>query len=448
MFSSFTNNYNTLKSNINNSLEKLPNTKILKKTEKPKPKYLELTWRFYRNVSYIIVFLSFIILKYVYDIFIERGADDYVLKLYRILSFFIILNLVTYCFLLSYYKYRSSVKGIKGPKGKRGKRGPQGESESCNICVKKVGTFRRNRKVHDKKEYIKEIPTVDFENEKSTGWYTLKNKYKYDCNGNKTFTILNRTELGPNRNNQTNQTTQTNINARRRSNNNQQSLSNLNNFNSEMDIRNINQTIAPSNNLNKKPIIGAAANFSRNNGTLYTLQYMYDKNKEHDPLNHKVGLLGGPNGKFGINEDKGEKHNFLCPPNSAIYRVDTVSDPKGIKGVKYYCQDVKTGKQVKVLNNDNKEVNGVVFGIEPKPDTKTLNYQSTQCKSAKIKVEDTIHKNGEKTDITYRKIIPSFFSDVGASSDNNNIINLKFNECSYYRDWELSPQNQQLTCNT
>ena len=60
-----------------------------------------------------------------------------------------------------------------------------------------------------------------------------------------------------------------------------------------------------------------------------------------------------------------EKNIIYALLDSAIYRVDTVSDPKGIKGVKYYCQDVKTGKQVKVLNNDNKEVNGVVFGVKP-----------------------------------------------------------------------------------
>ena len=429
MFSSFTNRLNTVKNDVSNSLEKMPKTEILKKTEKPKPKYLELTWRFYRNVSYIILFLSFVILKYVYDIFVQRGADDYVLKLYRILSFFIIINLVTYAFLVSYHKYRSSVKGVKGPPGKRGKRGPQGLSESCNICEKKIGTFRRNRKVHDKKEYVKEIPTIDFENEKQTGWYTLQNKYKYDCNvnvsggvanqndatesnNNKIFTILNQTTLGPENGNNTN-----------------------------------NSIKSPTSNPNK-PIIGAAANFNKNNGTLYTLQYMYDRNKEHDPLNHKVGLLGGPNGKFGINTDKGEKHNFLCPPNSAIYRVDTVSDPKGIRGLKFYCQDIISGKQVKALDNDNKEVSGVVFGVEPRPDTKTLNYQTTQCNSTKVKVYDTLKKNGNKKNTTYRKIIPTFFSDVGASSDNKNIKNVKFNKCSYYRNWDLSPQNENLSCNS
>ena len=84
---------------------------------------------------------------------------------------------------------------------------------------------------------------------------------------------------------------------------------------------------------------------------------MYDKNKEHDPYNHKIGLFGGiKNGKFGIDEDKGEKHNFVCPPNSAIYRVDSVSNPDGIKGLKFYCQDINTGKQVKALDTNNKKV--------------------------------------------------------------------------------------------
>ena len=174
---------------------------------------------------------------------------------------------------------------------------------------------------------------------------------------------------------------------------------------------------------------------------------MYDKNKEHDPYNHKIGLFGGiKNGKFGIDEDKGEKHNFVCPPNSAIYRVDSVSNPDGIKGLKFYCQDINTGKQVKALDTNNKKVTGVVFGINPRQDTKTLNYQSTQCNSTKIKVYDTINKNGEQKNVTYRKIIPSFFSNVGASYDDKNIKNLKFNNCSYYKNWKLDSTQESLTC--
>ena len=107
---------------------------------------------------------------------------------------------------------------------------------------------------------------------------------------------------------------------------------------------------------------------------------------------------------------------------------------------------INTGKQVKALNNDNKEVSGVVFGIEPRPDTKTLNYQTSQCNSTKIKVYDTIKKNGEKQNVSYRKIVPAFFSNVGGCSDNKSIQNLKFNKCSYYRNWELSPNNENLTC--
>jgi hypothetical protein len=432
MFSSLQNSFNSSKDKISASLEKMPKTKVLKKTEKPKPKYLELTWRFFRNASYVIVFLSFGILKYVYDIFVKRGADEYVLKLYRILSFFIIINLVTYCFLYSYHQYRTNIKGGRGPPGIRGKRGVQGESSSCNICEKKVGTFRRNRRVKDKKEYIKEIPTINFESEAQRGWNTLENSYTYDCNTsskvkggtsaddsaedtNKTFNIINRTTVGPN---------------------------------CPVGITPHQNIPAPSNN-DSKPIVGVAANFDKHDGTLYTLQYMYDRNKEHDPHNHKIGMFGGvKNGKFGINEDKGEKNNFVCPPNSAIYRVDSVSDPSGIKGLKFYCQDITTGKQVKALDNNNKEVSGVVFGIEPRPDTKTLNYQTTQCNSTKIKIYDTIKKNGQPKNVTYRKIVPSFFSNVGGCSDDKNIKNLKFNKCSYYRDWELSPNNENLSCDT
>ena len=426
---------------------KASKNRSFKKPRNLKPKYLELTWRFCRNVSYIIVFISFGVLKYVYDIFVKRNADEYILKVFRILSFFIIINLVTYCFLYSYYQYRKNVKGAKGPPGMRGKRGLQGKSESCNICDTKVGTFRRNRKIKDKKEYVKEIPTVDFEEKSVKGWYTLNNKYNYDCNTtspvqggepnttdavennrNKTFNIINRTTLGP--------------------------IPRTPGVTVPVYGGTSDNITSPAPTLSNtpttrqdKPIIGVAANFDKYNGTLYTLQYMYDKNKEHDPYNHKIGLFGGiKNGKFGIDEDKGEKHNFVCPPNSAIYRVDSVSNPDGIKGLKFYCQDINTGKQVKALDTNNKKVTGVVFGINPRQDTKTLNYQSTQCNSTKIKVYDTINKNGEQKNVTYRKIIPSFFSNVGASYDDKNIKNLKFNNCSYYKNWKLDSTQESLTC--
>ena len=97
-----------------------------------------------------------------------------------------------------------------------------------------------------------------------------------------------------------------------------------------------------------KPIVGLP-NFDKYDGTLYTLQYMYDKNKEHDPYNHKIGLMVALKMvSLELIEDKGEKHNFVCPPNSAICRVGGVSNPDGIKGLKFYCQDIN-GKQVKAL---------------------------------------------------------------------------------------------------
>ena len=119
---------------------------------------------------------------------------------------------------------------------------------------------------------------------------------------------------------------------------------------------NLKNNLLSSDQNDSKPIVGVAANFDKHDGTLYTLQYMYDRNKEHDPHNHKIGMFGGvKNGKFGINADKGEKHNFVCPPNSAIYRVDSVSDPIGIKGLKFYCQDITTGDAVKAYNPKNKK---------------------------------------------------------------------------------------------
>ena len=123
--------------------------------------------------------------------------------------------------------------------------------------------------------------------------------------------------------------------------------------------------------------------------------------------------------RFGNSKNIGEKNNFICPNNSAIYKVDSLSDSKGIVGLKFHCQDITTGKLTKSYNNNNRKVYGVTFGMEPKSDTQDYNYDKVECK---------IYEKNPK------EFYPSFISEIGGdySSDDKSIQNLKFTNCSVY----------------
>ena len=121
------------------------------------------------------------------------------------------------------------------------------------------------------------------------------------------------------------------------------------------------------------------------------------------------------------NQSEGiERKNFTCPPNSAIYKVEGIYDEDGLHGLKFYCQDIVTGKSVKSYNNENRKVYGVTFGIEPKKDLENYMYDKSECKVY----------NSEQDN----KYYPSFISEIGGEYSNKkrNIQNLKFNNCAVY----------------
>ena len=114
---------------------------------------------------------------------------------------------------------------------------------------------------------------------------------------------------------------------------------------------------------------------------------MYDRNKNPYLKKHNVGIFGSKKDNINAatigdykNKTKGiEKLNFTCPPNSAIYKVEGAYDKMGLRGVKFHCQDIKTGKLVKSYDNNNKKVYGVNFGVEPRPDDENYHYNKSEC---------------------------------------------------------------------
>ena len=167
-------------------------------------------------------------------------------------------------------------------------------------------------------------------------------------------------------------------------------------------------------------------NYNKNTNKVIAIQYLYDRNKHHQKHKYNIGNFGSTSnnvnsGTIGDynNQSKGiEKHNFVCPKNSAIHKVEGMYDNEGMRGLKFHCQDITTGKLVKSYNNNNKKVYGVTFGLEPKPENENYHYDKSEC---------SIYKHNNK-------YYPTFISNIGGKYDRKkkNIQNLSFNKCSFY----------------
>jgi len=139
-------------------------------------------------------------------------------------------------------------------------------------------------------------------------------------------------------------------------------------------------------------------------------------------------------------------HDFTCPKNSGIYKIDTIYKPKietnliknkydnyktlpiaqkeqypgHLMGIKVFCKDINTGSPVQVLNEKNQSVYGKTFGLEPslenaQKDNKIFSYT---CNTKR-------HNNKNK---------PTFISGVGAYHGER-VNSLGIYKCSYnYKD--------------
>ena len=373
-----------------------------------------ISWETYRWVSIAIIFVSIFLANYIRSLFegkLNMANDAYLMLILDILLVFLIFNLCIFLFYKTYYRYITTKKGAKGLLGKRGKRGVPGKNDNCDISTKKIGNFYREKEFI-KKEVIenpKDNTVIDFNTLSNVkkGWYnSYYNDKDKEAISNKTIGIKCTT---------------------------------CNNSKISNKRATAEEITRPSteHSHNEKPIIGASVNYNKNTNKITALQYLYDKNKNHNPRKHLIGNFGATKTKINAgtigdykNQTKGiERTNFTCPPNSAVYKVEGLYDNLGMRGLKFHCQDIKTGKLVKAYNNDNRKVYGVTFGIEPKPDNQEYHYDKSEC---------SIHKHEENahTESGTIKYIPSFISEVGGEYDSKkkNIQNLSFNKCSFYYD--------------
>ena len=385
--------YNNVKADVNklggeytNYLNNLPNTGIDKKVEQYKPKYFNITWRMYRTASLILIFLMFFVLRYFALKFEKKNADKYVISVYNIFSVFLLINICIACFRFVFTKYRETVIGKKGARGIRGKRGNQGINDSCDITKPKIAKFRQDSKNKEIKEIIVDNKIIDTK---------INNSYKYEWTKIGS-SVLGNQVIGNGKDDDTNKDPI------------------FNNTNSH------------------KPIIGAMVNFNKDSEKINKLQYLVDKNKVHDTKSHNIDLFGKAtevhkDGYGSFNQDD-VKGTFQCPPNSAIYKIEGAFNNDGLKGVKYYCADIQTGKNVKSYDANNNKKYGASFGVEPVPNNKQYYYDKIECSM----YEDERTHSGN----SLKKFYPSFISNISSDENNTNnnksVQNIKVGGCSIY----------------
>ena len=331
---------------VNNGLNRLDdsNKSIVSNNHlKLKPKYFEISWQTYRILGFVFFALSFGIMKYIVDYFSKTIEDKELISILKIISFFFILNFGTFLFITIYYKYRKSIKGAKGRKGPQGKRGPQGDSSYCNICKEKSGSYRREFKNKSLKEEIVPSVMLSFSSDVPPYWKILNRNLVIN---KKKFRIMTPSYLGPG-------------------------------FKSDVENsllkpripsdKIVNEALKPripsdeivnealdSDSIRVKPIIGLSASYNKETGEIYSIMFLKDKNKIHNPRKYKYTPIS--KNVIGKTEKMGIGIEFKCPKNSAIYKVELYHNREIIKSIRFYCADIETGKPIDVLDPSTNKI--------------------------------------------------------------------------------------------
>lgn len=347
----------------------------LNKEKKKGLEVVNISWQTYRNVSIGIIFISIFLIVHIKNILENMIKDEYLIMIVNIVLVFFVFNLCIFLFYKTYHRFIITKKGEKGVSGSKGKRGLPGKNSCCDITVKKTGNFKRDKNLI-KKEIIDTNDNTEID---LTDLVSKQNKQQFDYIKN---TSTRNKSIGNN-------------------------------------VSPIDNTYKRVSNISvdRKPIIGAIVNYNKNTKKIMAIQYLVDGNKKHNKQSYFIKTFGDVKDTIGDykNQSKNvERTNFNCPANSAIYKVEGMYDERGIRGIKFHCQDLKSGKLVKAYNNKNRKVYGVVFGMNPKPDNENYRYDKIQC-----------------TTDTTESYKPSFISNIGGLYNKNkkSIENLEFSRC-------------------
>lgn len=158
---------------------------------------------------------------------------------------------------------------------------------------------------------------------------------------------------------------------------------------------------------------------------------VYNNGKCAPPKKCHGGKIGNMNHPFSKTDD------FRCPPNSAIYKIETHStldkpyNPGKLKGIRFYCRDIDTGEDVQVIDKYGNSNDYASFGLDKKNDNDRPEFMETEKNSITcgIHIDEDVN---EKTGTQLRR--PGFISDISSLYNDDGINALGFNSCVYYRN--------------
>ena len=364
--------------------------KTLIYTKKPKKKSIINFKIFWYHILILLVVIFLLIIMPFYNSLIQKlvldDANQHILNLVRFSLGGFTVNYLIFMYSISLYFYRKEKKGPKGPPGDLGDPGEQGENMECDICSPNIRTISRLNKQSKlpslddsllKKNIVNKFEKSNYVSVKKN----LNNVLGYDKSNcfNKTVTYPSGRKFKDRCRNTGVQKVPTFIN-------------------------------------------GSIINYNKASGDVYSIQYLYNDNPNPNIENPK--LLGEIIGSKYQDDKKMGHGDFKCPKGAGVYRIDAVytadtqsDESSGIKGLKFYCRNVKTGKNVLIKDKNDNLQDSITFGMEPnKTSTGNNKFTSIQCD-----LETAIDGNNKQ----------SFISDVSAKAGNR-INALRVHDCKYY----------------
>lgn len=355
-------------------------------------------------------------------------------KYYNVFVGILFLNMCLSTYTITLYYYRIKKPGMKGQPGKYGDLGDPGDSVSCDLYTPKKRRFRLEKEVKaEKYEVDNEIArnaTLDLDRRRiDPKWFNINTSEEGGTHASENYESPAGNVLG----NKFSRCFRNRGDERCR----------IQNGNENAERGFVNQGIGViedvynkrENKLNTrystKPFNGAIFNYDLNyiktQGQINSMQFTYDKNQPMRKKKVKLALAGS---QLGSVKNKGNSGEFTCPPHSSIYKIETLhdvdkNDKTGkIVGMKFYCKDIRSGEHVKILNAENNFVDNVHFGVEPRPDNKRYKYGKVECGNYQRCKRGP---DGKKK----CKGRPGFLSNVTAIDDDEGIVAMRFNKCSY-----------------
>mgnify|MGYP001480413686 CR=1 FL=1 len=410
---SLNNNIEAAKSSMNDGLVRFEHQDIEQDNShlKAPPKYIEISWKTYRILGFIFFGLSFAVMKYIVDFFQEKIEDKELMNIVKIVSFFFILNFGTFLFITIYYKYRKSIKGAKGDKGNNGKRGPQGNPSYCNICEKKTGGFRREKKLEPFREEVEDnVLLRSFDQVNEPIWQLLENRIIFNsgAHNEKSFLVMSPSYLGPGKPGPEDIDTSTTVEDKTYP------------LDNDYNLRTGDPTKPSLREF--KPIIGVSATFDEMTGELYSIIFLKDANSKHNSKSYNFEPINDV--PFGASDKKGKAVELNCPPNTAIYKIEIFHNGDFIVSMRFFCADIFTGEHKKIVDpvSGMKRKYATIGKRVSKNDDK-LNYETVESSGF-------IHNT---------KYYPTFICRVAgvygkSTSSNQKIYALGFLNSCFYQD--------------